>query len=387
MPVTQKLMAAGGWSLRLVRDTPWRLTDALRPIVGGYGHILVLPVQYAAWQLSSSRAFNLAIYSGVLRSVTDRVELAGPGPAVWLADESGEGDTEWPWTHTTSTLAGALGNLMSVYSTSIGTPPFRSSSAASSISLAVGISMTQGTLREKLDHLCRAFGVEWDIDGGLNLRVGYPLDLWPSPAGVLISPLASGWDPEWHGIRATVKVRQHLDQWAHAIGVRNTGSASYSIGLQPWRDVNGNNVRRTAVITMSETQNVSLPAVALGIRVQRNTVGQDIDVESDDYCAVTRAPVGSLVNVWDPDAGIENAISYRTWYQGSVIAPLQTRLVECTWPIRAGMAVYFRPPTSTSELIDLTPYVDWEEGNARLVLGQQNPISLTEATSGGHRNL
>jgi hypothetical protein len=373
MPVTEQLQATGSWSISLRPDTPASVTDLVNPSSGGFSHIIVTSTWLDARLLNEDRIFQAALWTGVLMRAVGRTQLSGSGAATWLGGENGDGDFGWNWVATPTTLAGAVSSLLSTWNAlGIGNP-MTAFTAISSITATRSINSTGGgTLRERVELLCRHYNVEWRVTPSLALQFGTADDLYGASPPILLSPLSMGPDNRLRGMQATIEASTHLEDYATAIGATNSTTTTYSVVTAPYLDVNGNAVRRTRKVSVSDTATAELGNVATALHAPVDQPAYSVAASTNEYAATEWAPVGSWAWLWDPDQGVLDTANRVTW-RGETINPVKVRVVGCSWPVRRGMGVYARLSDASGTLVDLTDWIEPETGDARIELGDPFP--------------
>ena len=92
MSVTERVMAAGEWSLELVEDTPRRVLEAIDIEVSGFGQLVILPSRLDPRSHADATLLGLARYTGLFRKQDGDFRLGGPGLPILLGDEDNKGD-------------------------------------------------------------------------------------------------------------------------------------------------------------------------------------------------------------------------------------------------------------------------------------------------------
>jgi hypothetical protein len=78
---------------------------------------------------------------------------------------------------------------------------------------------------------------------------------------------------------------------------------------------------------------------------------------------------GDYVWVWDPIRGLHDLAGTPFTYAGQLVWPVAVRVMEMTWPIVEGMSVWLDNTHQGGDVTDLTPFVEWEEGDTTLSVG------------------
>lgn len=157
----------------------------------------------------------------------------------------------------------------------------------------------------------------------------------------------------------------------------------------PYRDMHGQPLERVIYASEPDHPHVSKEERARAFLNELKKVKRSINLDLDYYDIQGDFEVGDMIFVYDPDLGFEDNEAKRIEdgrtsifeinYQGEYINPEKIRVTSINWPIKSGYGVYLRrlisPNSSQIEYIDLSPYVQWESGGARLEVGDA-PVKL-----------
>ena len=110
-----------------------------------------------------------------------------------------------------------------------------------------------------------------------------------------------------------------------------------------------------------------------------NTYAVEVKADVNVYDAGRYMSVGDTVYVWDQGLRLSdnaNEVNYR----GEAAHPKKLRVQRMEVPIRDGMGVYLRYWDGAAfDYVDLTRYVDYEEGPARVDLGTKSRFRRVDA--------
>jgi len=158
------------------------------------------------------------------------------------------------------------------------------------------------------------------------------------------------------------------------------GGGSPTGGFDPF----GRPVEMTHLIDRSDVTGANGPAYASVEANKINSPKQEISVSTTTHDGLDNVVCGQPVDIHDPLLYlIDGSVAPTRRHRGEWVVPLRTRVVSHTWPVRSGMGVYLRrfigadpggtlipiPPTGDYEVIDLTPYVEFEDGSASITVG------------------
>lgn len=378
MSVTQIYRALGSWSLKLGPNTPQNVLDQL----GYFGHVAISagrdnPVVAGDSLLRSAR------YVGVLRGATfavDGYDLGGAGMALWLGDEDQKGAViENLVTLSSSTFTNAVrsllpssgavteGTLHSVSGTYTGTHQYQSP-------------------REAIDYVCTTMGAAWRVNGDGSLDAGLESDLFVTTPVTAIVRRGAGLDMALRGLPGDISLAEDVQDFTTRVvllaqgtqGSTATGSADIAGGLNPYKDVHGNTIKLTRLVSESTTDQSNATARAQ-LQLNRFTSTRDaVTLNSDTHDITGDVQTGDYVWVHDTTSGLVD-LSNEITLRGQRLNPVKLQVYQLTWPVEQGMGVAYRD--INGNWVDLTDYVVWETGSTAVTVGGYNR-ALTSSTSG-----
>lgn len=382
MPVTETHRALGGWSLQLSLDTPRSILDALVYL----GHVTVHtgrvdPVLAGDGLLASSE------FTGVMRSLTlgdDHHEIHGPGMAFWLGDEDGKGSVyETPVTFTGEVPANVIRGLL----------PASGAVVEGTFHAVAGIytgTHQWQSPRAAIDYVSTTVDAEWRVNGDGTLDFGTTEDLFVTDPKCLVLRRGAGVDFDLRALQGKLSTSSDVEDFTTRVVLLAQGTEASTLtatadlnpGLNPYKDVHGNPVVLTRMVSESTTDATNADARAQ-LQLNRFSGTRDaMTLSASDYDVFGAARAGDFVYVFDPDIGmydLDNEVVFR----GERIYPAKLRLTEVTWPVRPGRMVAYRGPDGT--WLDLTDYVMWETGDAQLKVGDYSRSLIASGESVGTR--
>lgn len=381
MAVTEILRGIGSWSIQLKPDTPKEVLDALQ----WFGHIAINtgsinPRLAGDAILASSR--YVGIYRGKGAS-GDQYSLVGPGMAAWLGDEDGKGE---------------------VYETAV----VLNHDFNDAIPLLLPDSVLPGTIhdinpgspyvgqfqyispREAIDYLCQTVGAEWRVNNNGTLDAGLQQHLFKSIPEAAIWRRGWGADMFLEALKGQMATDQDMNDFTTRVlllasgteGSTVTASADINPGLNPYKDLHGNTVKLTRIVSEGDTDATNAPARA---QLQLNRFSGPrtaLTMSTSKYDLKGTAQVGDYIWAFDPETGIYD-LANEVVFKGERFWPMRIRLTEMTWPIVEGMSMAYRD--YNGNWTDLTPYLMFESGDTTLVVGGYNRSLGGDGGSGGTR--
>lgn len=376
--ITERVMAAGSWTLSLSPETPGRVLEAINVEgVAGFGQLVILPAWLDPRAHTDATLLGLARWSGIYRTQDGPGgrTLHGAGASILLGDEDGKGDIREA---TVSTSNGWLTQWV---------PAVRPQALLAGTVDSPGGSYT-GTFYLKnaleiLEILCDAFNepIEWRIRPNFQFDVGRastgPAPLYnPNPRLVILQGEGDGGrDVNLTGVRGDPEWSRDLEDYSTKI-VYQTGTED------------------APIVNTATTPEAQIPYGRAGdggpIVLDRLIQETGENGGSPSQMAATHLgrfnhPRRELLTASNPDIGHVSPVGSPVWlyappyvmdlsnpivFGGRTVYPVRSRLVGMTWPVRRGYGVYLRVHApGRLDWHDLTPHVEWETGQTRLEVG------------------
>jgi hypothetical protein len=387
--ITETRMGWGAFSLKLRDDTPSSILDRIR--------LAEEPAAFGLLRIFSSRtdaqtitAGDAGMFTGVYLQRPSLTEMSGYS-ATMLLGESSDGRKESAETGPMAFGSGISGSkTITTWITDIcsGTgTACRPGTITSGLAAGTAKSATFNfkTAKTILDNfICPQFGVMYRVNPDLTLDVGPATDLWPTPS---LPPLAvrnGTRDLNVDGINvSTVDLDVDFRQWVSGVcavsgivpGYVNLASIPFGSPARLYGGTGTINWRKSMTNTTSDdtptvTEMQTYAQLVLGSQTGRQ---RSVTISADEFAITQRVSVGQWLYVWDPVRGFFDQ-SFETFYQGKPIWPIGLRVTEVTYPIQRGMSVWFDnrhnlSPTGAGLPLDLTPYVEWEDGETTITVG------------------
>lgn len=372
MPVNEKLMELGSWSIELIDETPKTVLDQ----IGYFGHISFVPgrlnvAEYGDQLLSPEMSRYVGVVTG--KSVDHlRKVVSGQGMALWLADSDGKGDLiESPITITGKTFPNAIRDILGS-----GTAVVEGTLYSGVAGTYTGTHVYQSR-GKAVRFICDTMGAEWRVNGRGELDAGPATSLYnETPDTVIVrrrpNRHTDGDDLTLHGLRGDMGVASDVKDWTDRVVLLAEGegsavaTASADNPDNPYLDLRGQPIHRTRVISESTTAPGNAAARAAYQLARFVTPRSAMTLTTDDYDVSGAFAVGDWAYVYDPDAGLvdlDNEIVFR----GERINPIRLRMVGASWPVRPGTTVAYRGQDGS--WLDLTPYVAREGGETTVTVG------------------
>ena len=405
MSVTERVMAAGEWSLELVEDTPRRVLEAIDIEVAGFGQLVILPSRLDPRNHTDAGMLACARYTGLLRKQEGGFGLSGPGLPILLGDEDGKGDI---FEVERSTANGYLTQWVE---------SLRPISLSAGTTYSPGGSFTDTfylvNAKTAFKAICDKFNVEWRVTPSFKLDVGSIENLYGSTPKLIIlhNSGEGGRDFGLTGVRGVSGLTRDLEDYTTKaiVTVPDTEDVVTEQGSPTWvwDETLGEDVMtdisaptKTTVTTDARTVGATAATPDAAIPYGRpsdggpvvldrliestsedgtdgdpqtladqqlgrfNSIRREITVEGGAYDVGHLSPVGSRIYLYAPPVIMDAAAPVQ--FRGRTCYPVTVRLMGLTWPITRGMGVYLRTSKGAVVWHDLTSYVAWESGDVQL---------------------
>lgn len=361
--ITEHLMRPGNGSVRFTPSIPLTVTNEIRQLVdedaGGEGASLVVTkVRVDPDQIGDTATLAAALYSGPIVDRPSRLSLNVTGLSTWL-DTYFDSDI----TRTTGTPSQWVGDLLA-NGLSSGTVTATGLSNITRTFLA-----HSATRRECLDAWASLAGAEYRVNPDLTVDVAAYDTLFQSPPQAVVTKHDDGPDGKYRGVdgslldQALTRLGPNIATKAVALAegdgtTLNKGTATRSISLKTPTGGTPTIIRVLSAPSESSSNANTLASNFLNLQGMR----RQVNVSTRSYALPRFVKPGDEVYLWDPSAGLYDT-SNQIIYRGETIFPVLVRLLSYTWPIERGYGVYVRPNASSPTYIDVTDWVEWEDGN------------------------
>ncbi|MGR4847917.1 hypothetical protein [Streptomyces sp. LARHCF252] len=382
MAVTEILHALGNFDLKLSSDIPREVLDT----IDYFGHVAILPGGHADIVQLGDNTLTAARYVGVIRKkkigddgrtneVGDAVSVGGVGVAFWLGDDDsdrGKGDIyETPQTFTSQTFANTVRALL---------PDSVTEGTLHSVAGTFTNTFQYVTPRTAVQYVCDTMSttnvpVSWRVNGNASLDAGPESDLYVTNPQCVVVRKGFGEDVSMRALEGSMDVEQDMEDFSTRVvllaegegSTVATAGADISPGLNPYKDLHGNGLKLTRLVSESETSTSNATARAQ-LQLNRFSGTRDaLSLSADDYDINGTFKVGDYIWVYDPDAGLvdtNNEIIFR----GERLNPLKLQVHETSWSITDGYSVGYRD--RNGNWYDLTDYVDFEtQSSSKITVG------------------
>jgi hypothetical protein len=365
MTINSVLKKTGSWSVGFTDGVPWSLSDTLKP----FGHVAFIPGQLDP-TIYGDGLLDFARYVGIVRTKTD-TSISGIGLAGWLGDEDKKG---------------------AVYENAL---VFNGSTFANTIRTLLPSAIHAGTIysvpgtyvrthryedpRSALDYVCDTFGADWRITNRFTLDAGLTEDLFVTDPTAIIVRNGSGADLHLKALPGDIDAQVDAKDFTTRVVLLAEGdglsvaTGSADIDDNPYLDFYGNPVKRTRIVSESETSTGSAQSRAQ-LQLNRFTgLKRSLTLSAKEYDISGDFEPGDYVWVYDPDSGLydnANPIPFR----GEYVYPVKIRVLGTSFPVEQGYTVAYRD--QQGQWTDLTDFVKFETGTTTVDVGDELSASL-----------
>lgn len=382
MTIQESLGAVGSWEIDLLPTIPREHLDALK----FFGHIAIVhgrvdPATYG----DSLLAKGVARYVGVLRgnsladdartnAPNDNIKISGVGMAMWLGDEDNKGAViENATTFASGSLfpnvirgllpaSGAVteGTLYSVPGTYSGTHQWQSPAQA-------------------IQYVCDTMGtpsvpVAWRVNNDGTLDAGPHTDLFVTDPKCAVVARGGGEDMTLRGVPGSMNLTSDMKDYTTRVVLLAqgdgssiaTGSADLNIADNPYKDIHGNAVKLTRLVSESDTTAPNADVRAQLALAQYEGPNQDLQLSIQDYDIEGVFDLGDYIYAYDPDKGLVDT-TQEIDFRGQRLNPITLQVVGIQWPVTADYTVAYRGSDGT--WIDLTPHIEINAAGTYITVG------------------
>lgn len=365
MSITEIKQALGGWEVRLRENIPTELLAAL----SFYGHIAVLPGRVDP-ALYGDNLLKEARYVGVYRGKDsqDEYTLKGSGMAYWLGDEDEKGDVfEAAVNLTGVTFAGAITALL---------PP---GGAVTVGTIYGGVAGTYTgkhqwvTPRAAITYVTDTFGAEWRVNGNGTLDAGLVSSLYVTNPKALLLRKGGGVDLVRKALVGQMAMGVDVEDTTTRVVLLAEGegdaisTASADALPTPFKDIHGNPIKMTRLVSESGTETTNAAARAQLMLNRFLNPRLSVSLSTSEYDVKGTFAVGDYLDVYDPANGFYDP-AREVYWAGERVNPMALRCVEMTWGIPEGWTVAFRD--INGKWFDLSAWYAPENGETTIVVGE-----------------
>lgn len=391
MAVSEILQSLGSFEFNLSGTIPREILDSL----DYFGHVAILPGRVDTVQ-AGNNSLTAARYVGVVRKkkissgdgseIGDDITIGGVGIAFWLGDDDtdrGKGAIiETAQTFTNETFANTVRALL---------PDAVTEGTLYSVAGTFSSTFQFVTPRTAVQYVCDTMStnsvpVSWRVNGDTSLDAGPESSLYVTNPTCVVVRKGFGEDVSLRALEGSMDVDQDVEDFSTRVVLlaegdgasTATGSADISGVLNPYKDLHGNSLVMTRLVSESETSTANADTRAQ-LQLNRFTGTRDaLTLSADDYDVHGTFNVGDYIWVYDPDAGLvdtNNEIIFR----GERLNPMKLQVHETSWSLTNGYSVGYRDRNGT--WFDLTDYVQFEtQADSKITVGE---FSRTLSVSSG----
>lgn len=382
MTITENLGALGAWDLDLLPTIPRETLDALK----FFGHVAIIPGRVdPATYGDSLLAPGVARYVGVLRgnsladdartnAPNDNIKISGVGMAFWLGDEDNKGSVIENNTifASGSTFPNVIRGLLpasgAVTEGTLHSVPGTYSGAHQWQSPAQAIQYVCDTMSTPSNP------VFWRVNSNATLDAGLAADLFVTTPQCAIVARNGGEDMTLRGVPGSMNLTADMKDFTTRVVLLAegdgasiaTGAADINPGDNPYRDLHGNPVKLTRMVSESDTSATNASVRAQLALSQFEGPNQDLQLGIQDYDVDGVFALGDYIYAYDPDKGLVNT-SQEILFRGQRLNPITLQVVGIQWPVTADYTVAYRAADGT--WVDLTDHIEITDAGTYVTVG------------------
>lgn len=396
MPITDRLMQTGSWSLNLVPRTPDRVRRAIATLGS---QVYFTPAEIPDQSIDVAGLRAAAFYAGIVTRRNKRsLRFGGPNLLGFLVSSKGGAGK------VSAGIAPARPATFSQIMTSWFDPA--APAFTNGIAYGTAYSATATTInstvvysenppqKAMLDTYAKTTGNEYVIRPTGLIDWGAPTALFNSSPDVLISPGLAGregtlkaldvdpdsWDPagDIDGFRNNAMVVR-ADRSSHQVSLASRPNR-VKFGRFDDPSQHTNYVSDPIVSNSNDATDITNMADAAADEFSEEHLSLPAQVR--EYCLHRFATPGDYVWVYDQEADIVDRTNPQT-FQGDVLFPATMRLMGFTSPVECGMGVSVVDGAylGSQAITNITDFVRWERGTTSLELDSL-PYRLSDVAAG-----
>lgn len=408
MSIQEKVMAPGTFQVTLSSSlTPNSIINSIDP----WGQILVHTTRVDENTMANQDMIKQARYVGVVQNLEYAFEsfvVSGKGTMAYLGDTDSRGLVVAETSASGSVRSYTNDSLSDVLDRTTSTPYglLRTGDTASQQAVRTKsgsiINPTTGTTTYTGDHylesvykavkyVCEHFDAEFYVDNEGYLYAGRPEDIFAGhdtdPTAIIIRE-GQGEDPNIEGfIPASITTGFNAEEYITKVELIPTGAskevsmAEATVSTNEYKDLFNENLKRIQVVKDASAVESNYQTRANKALSEYNRLKKTVNVSLEGYDISGSFKTGDKIFIYDPQVGFEDTQSKansesrdinQVVYQGQTLNPEKIRVVGMSYPVQEGMGVYYRN-SSTGNIIDLTDYVEFEDGGISLEVGDAGP--------------
>lgn len=370
--VTEHLMRTGSGTLTFLPDVPLEVTDQIRkwiedPDSGAVGaHVVITGAPLDVDVIAPSALYEKALYAGPITDRPTRTSIEFSGMRFWL-----ETAIDAEISRTTGTPAQWVGDLVTNGITA-GTDQGGGSNVTRTLD-AHSMSHAEG-----LDVVAAAGGWEYELRPDGSVDHGTIANLFGSTPTIVITDTEEGYDGIYRGVegglldQALTKLGPNLLTKAVSLGpgegaAIEKGSATTSRNL---KTRTGGTPTLVGVFSAPSTPAADLDAVAANFLALQG-MRREVEVSTRTPNIRRLLKPGEYVYLHDLATGLFDT-SEQIIFRGETITPAKVRCLSASWPIK-GYGVYVVQNAASPEVLDVTRWVQPDDGDAFLTVGDWSP--------------
>lgn len=380
MTIQESLTALGQWDIDLQPTIPRETLDAL----AFFGHVAIIHGRVDPKQYGDS-LLGVARYVGVLRGNSladdastkipnDNMKISGVGMAMWLGDEDNKGSI---LENGTTFATGSL--FPDVIRTLLPISGAVTEGALHAVAGTYSGSHQWQSPREAIQYVCQTMSTDavplsWRVNGDGTLDAGPESNLFVTTPTCVVVTRAAGEDMAVRAVPGSLDLTSDVEDFTTRIVLlaegegssTATGSADIAPGDNPYKDLHGNPLSMTRLVSESDTAATNAATRAQLALSQYLRPKQDLRLSIQDYDVEGSFALGDYVYAYDPDKDLVDT-SNEILFRGQRLNPFKIQITEITWGVTAEYTVAYRAADGT--WYDLTDHIQTSDAGTYVTVG------------------
>jgi hypothetical protein len=216
--------------------------------------------------------------------------------------------------------------------------------------------------------------VSWRVNNNATLDAGPESSLFVTVPQATVVARGDGQDMAMLGIPGSMDLGSDVEDFTTRVVVLAegegasiaTGAADLSPGSNPYKDLHGNTVKLTRLVSESDTSTANAATRAALALAQYTTPKQDLRLSIQDYDVEGTFAVGDYIYAYDPDKALFDP-TVEIIFRGQRLNPIKLQVTEVQWPVTADYTVAYRAADGT--WIDLTDHIEINAAGTYVTVG------------------
>ncbi|MFF1301056.1 hypothetical protein ACFVZG_48735, partial [Streptomyces sp. NPDC058296] len=235
------------------------------------------------------------------------------------------------------------------------------------------------TPRDAIQYVCQtmsttAVPVSWRVNGDGTLDAGPESSLFATTPQCVVIASGAGEDMALTAIPGSMDLAGDVEDYttrvvllAEGEGASTaTGSADIDPGSNPYKDIHGNTLKLTRLVSESDTAATNAAIRAQLALSQFVDPKQDLRLSIQDYDVEGTFALGDYVYAYDPDKSLVDTTN-EIIFRGQRLNPIKLQVTEISWGVTPEYTVAYRAANGT--WYDLTDHIETSDASTYITVG------------------